>query len=57
MLSMNNYTQEYIDKCRLKVDSQLSTYRNLVTTAREQAGADNPLLNNAIESFEPPRLF
>jgi hypothetical protein len=53
MLSMNNYTQKYIDECCLKVNLQLSTYKNLVTTARKQVGDNNALLNSVIESFEP----
>jgi hypothetical protein len=53
MLCINNFTQKYIDECRLKVNLQLSTYKNLVTTARKQVGANNALLNSAIESFEP----
>jgi hypothetical protein len=28
MLSMNSYTQNYVDECRKKVDLQLSTYNN-----------------------------
>lgn len=52
MLSINNYTQPYIDECRLKVNLLLSTYKNLVTTARNQVGANEALLHSAIESFE-----
>jgi hypothetical protein len=32
------------DECRLKVNLQLSTYINLVTTARKQVGVDDALL-------------
>ncbi|SDN69576.1 hypothetical protein SAMN04487897_104114 [Paenibacillus sp. yr247] len=49
MLSMNSYTQNYVDECRKKVDLQLSTYTNMVTTAKKQNDSN---LNSAIESFE-----
>lgn len=52
MLCINNYTQKYGDGCRSKVDLQLSTYKNLVSTARKQVGANEALLNSAIETFE-----
>ncbi len=52
MLCINNYTQKYIDECRSKVDLHLSTYKNLVTTARKLVGNNEDLLNSAIESFE-----
>jgi hypothetical protein len=52
MLCINNYTQEYIDECRAKVNAQLATYRNLVNTARQQTTA-NDTLNTAIDTFEP----
>ncbi len=53
MLAVNKYSQEYIDECRSKVSLQLSTYKNLVTTARNQISKDEKSLNPAIESFEP----
>lgn len=53
MLSVYAYSQEYINECRLKVDMQLKTYENLITTAKKQAGNSNDELNSAIESFEP----
>jgi hypothetical protein len=31
----------------------ISTYKNLISTAREQAGANHEQLNSAVESFEP----
>jgi hypothetical protein len=49
MLSTNSYTQNYLDDCREKVDLQLSTYKNMVTTVRKQNDSE---LNSAIESFE-----
>ncbi|WP_053591731.1 hypothetical protein [Bacillus sp. FJAT-22090] len=53
MLSVYAYSQEYINECRLKVDIQLKTYENLITTAKKQAGNSNVELKSAIESFEP----
>jgi hypothetical protein len=53
MLCINNYTQKYIDGCRLKINSQVSAYKKLVTTARNRIGTEEKALNAAIESFEP----
>lgn len=53
MLSVYAYSQEYINECLLKVDMQLKTYENLITTAKKQAGNSNDELKSAIESFEP----
>lgn len=53
MLSVYAYSQDYINECRLKVDMQLKTYENLITTAKNQAGNSNNDLKSAIESFEP----
>jgi hypothetical protein len=53
MLCVNNYTQKYIDECRSRVAEQVSAYHTLVAAARNQAATDEPLLNTAIEAFEP----
>ncbi|HEY6284360.1 MAG TPA: hypothetical protein VIX20_01750 [Ktedonobacteraceae bacterium] len=53
MLGVKKYTQTYIDECRSKVNGQLSTYNNLITTARNPVGKNEKSLNSAIESFEP----
>jgi len=53
MLGVKNYTQTYIDECRSRVNVQLSTYNNLITSARKSAGNNEKSLNSAIESFEP----
>lgn len=53
MLCVNNYTQKYIDECRSKVAAQVSAYQTLVAAARNQTATDEPLLNAAIEAFEP----
>ena len=53
MLCVNNHTQKYIDECRQRVAAQVSAYQTLVATARNQAATDEPLLNAAMEAFEP----
>lgn len=53
MLCVNNYTQKYIDECRLRVAAQVSAYQTLVVTARNQTAIDGLHLNAAIEAFEP----
>jgi hypothetical protein len=49
MLGMRNYTREYIDGCRSRVDIDLSTYRKLVAAAGNQ-----PASVEALEAFEAP---
>ena len=53
MLCVNNYTQKYIDECRSRVAAQVSAYRTLVITAKNQTSPDESPLNAAIEAFEP----
>ena len=53
MLCVNNYTKEHIDQCHSRVAAQVTAYQTLVATARNQAATDEPLLNAAIEAFEP----
>ena len=53
MLCVNNYTLEYIDGCRLRVNVQVSAYQELVNTARNQIGKNETQLNSAIGSFDP----
>jgi hypothetical protein len=53
MLSVNNYTQKYIDECRSRVAAQVSAYKAVVATARNQTATDESLLDAAIETFEP----
>ena len=52
MLSINTYSQKYIDDCRAKVNALLSTYKNLLSTARKQSQTDEFNLNTAIKAFE-----
>ncbi len=51
MLSVNTYTRDYIDACRLKVEAQLAAYRNLVTIATTGTGADETAA--ALGAFAP----
>ena len=44
MFCETNYTQKYIDECRLRVAEQVSAYQTLVSTARNQAATDEPPL-------------
>jgi hypothetical protein len=53
MLAVKNYSQEYINECRSKIDLLLSTYKGLITTSKELVGTDNEILNSAIKTFEP----
>jgi hypothetical protein len=53
MLGVNKYSKQYIDECRSKVNLQLSTYKKLISTARDHAGKNEKSLDSAIESFEP----
>ena len=45
MLCVTTYDRSYVDDCRSKIDSQVSAYRTLASTAK---GADA-----ALEAFEP----
>lgn len=55
MLGVKNYTQEYIDACRAKINTQLDAYNHLVSTATAGAG-DAQTITGAVESFETPFL-
>ncbi|MEY2477770.1 MAG: hypothetical protein QOG87_3085 [Actinomycetota bacterium] len=46
MLSVNTYTQEYVDACRARVDKQVAAYRKL-------AGAATGKAASAATAFEP----
>ena len=56
MLSVNKYTQEYVDACREEVNRQVATYVDPTTAARDLAPDGNTDLGAAIEAFEP-RFF
>jgi hypothetical protein len=40
MLAISTFTQEYIDKCRARINSQLVAYKNLLEVADLQTGND-----------------
>ena len=46
MLGVSNYTQDYVDACRAKVDAQLAAYRGL-------SGNGRPQIDAALGNFEP----
>jgi len=52
MLGMRNYTQAYIDGCRVGVDADLSAYRNLVEGVRSQPARGRTQLDSAVAVFE-----
>ena len=51
MLCMNNYTQEYVDECRAKIDAQVAAYRDLVAAAGDTPSTAR--LVDAAYAFEP----
>src|SRR5713226_2538765 len=48
MLGMRNYTKEYIDACRSRVDSDLSAYRSLVAAAKPNGPFEAAFFNNML---------
>jgi hypothetical protein len=52
MLGMKTYPQEYIDRCRSRVDVDLAAYRNLVAAVRTQPARDKARLHSAFTAFE-----
>jgi len=52
MLGVRKYTQDYIDRCRSRVDADVSAYRELVAAARKDAARDSAQLDSAIEDFK-----
>ncbi len=53
MLHVGTYTQEYVEDCRSRIASQVSTYRDLLAAARERGSAGEARLESAIGNFEP----
>ncbi len=51
MLCMNNYSQEYVDECRIKIEAQVAAYRDLVEAAGDSASTSR--LVDAAYAFEP----
>jgi hypothetical protein len=48
MLGVKNYTQDYVDRCRSKVDSDLAAYRKISTAAKKQPAFEATLFNNMV---------
>ena len=50
MLSVNTYTQDYIDACRGQVEAQLSAYKNLIAVTTDAGAIDTfaPLFFNTM---------
>jgi hypothetical protein len=53
MLAVKNYTREYIDECRTRVNAQLARYRALVAAARDLATPEVSPLERAFGEFYP----
>lgn len=53
MLCANSYTREYVDACRSRIAAQVAAYRALVSAARARVTVNEPLLNAALDGFEP----
>ena len=52
MLCVNSYTQDYVDDCRSRMESQLAAYKALVTTARAKIESRKSALSAAVDAFE-----
>lgn len=52
MLSINTYSQKYIDDCRTKVNALLASYKNILSTIRKQTETDEEQLTAAVKLFE-----
>lgn len=53
MPAVTNYTQQYVDDCRARVDAQLAKYRALVSAARDLATPEVSPLELAFGEFFP----
>jgi len=51
MPGVDNYTQEYVDRCRSRLAEQVGMYNALIAAARSQA-RDRAQVEAAIEQFE-----
>jgi len=51
MLSVNSYSQAYINECRLLLDGQILAYNELVSIARKLAEGHAAQLNHALDVF------
>ena len=53
MLCVNSYTQDYVDDCCSRMESQLAAYKALVTAARAKTESRKSALSTAFDAFEP----
>ncbi len=53
MLSVNDYSKQYIDDCRAKVDAQVTAFATLAKATKRAAGANKNAVETALASFEP----
>jgi hypothetical protein len=53
MLSVNNYSREYVESCRTRVAAQISAYRALIASAGKQVIHNRSSLDAAVDAFEP----
>jgi hypothetical protein len=53
MLCVNSYTQDYIDGCRSRMESQLAAYRALAAAASANPGRSKSTVASAVDAFEP----
>jgi hypothetical protein len=53
MLSVDHYSQTYVDGCRARVDTQIAAYEDLIAAATDLDRNDKTRLGAAIATFEP----
>jgi hypothetical protein len=52
MLCTNSYPADYVDRCRTRVDAQVTAYNKLVSVARRSGGGSKAALDGAVGSFD-----
>jgi len=52
MLGMRNYSREYVDDCRARVDLDLRAYKTMVAAAKGNAGSGKALPDSAVKDHE-----
>ncbi|MCT2590796.1 hypothetical protein LHJ74_12885 [Streptomyces sp. N2-109] len=53
MLCVNQYSREYITECRMAVDEDIASYRELATAVGGTSGKGKAQAAAALEAFEP----
>jgi hypothetical protein len=53
MLCVNKYPQDYVDRCRSRVNEQLCVYKDLIVAATSGNKSKDTKINAAVETFEP----